>query len=395
MSDEAIRASFIPLVDAAPLIVAKQRGFDRQHGISLSLHKSASWAALRDRLSVGLDQCAHMLAPIPIASQLGVGNPKARMVVPCGLSMNGNAISVSTDIYQAMMDAGFAPGDARNPSKSAHILAKVIQDRKEKGGQRLTLASVYPISPHAYELKYWLAHAGIDPQRDVNLTILPPTQMLPAISDGFIDGYCVGAPWNGLGEESQVAKVVATKADIWRQGPEKVLALREDWASERQETVEKLVRMIIESAAWCSDPANFHDIAQILSDEEFLGIDSRIIKNSLLGKLPGLARDGSDDYLIFDPKRVCEPRPEHALWFYAQMVRWGQVDYSAKMAEQAKNTYITTYFSPSQVEANDQSSEAEENGVMSSRDGHLRLFDGVIFDADDIPGYLAKFADTA
>ena len=395
MATISIGASFIPLLDAAPLIVAKERGIDEMHGIALRLHRSTSWAGLRDRLSVGIDQCAHMLAPIPIASQLGLGNPKAPMVVPCGLSMNGNAISVSTALFDAMQKEGWSPDQLREPARAAKALAAVVRKKKDDGEPPLTFASVYPFSSHAYELRYWLASAGLDPDRDVLLTIVPPPQMVSAIKDGHIDGYCVGAPWNAVGSESGASQLVALKVDLWAHGPEKVLAMREDWADAHRDTVLALVRMIVDAARWCSDRHNHAALAQILSGEDYLAMDPRLVAAGLSGTLTGLGGQTVDNYLLFDPDYATYPWRAHALWFYAQMVRWGQVDMAPNHADMAKRTYRPDIY------ATAIGSKGMSDGLGAAADqdapypADLTLFDGRRFDPHDLTSYLAGFAISA
>ncbi|MEM6383227.1 MAG: CmpA/NrtA family ABC transporter substrate-binding protein [Pseudomonadota bacterium] len=396
MTQVTLRAGFIPLVDAAPLIVAREIGVARAHDIDLQLSRSTSWAAVRDRLSVGDVDCAHMLSPIVIASQLGLGNAKAPMIAPAGLSMNGNAISVSTELYQEMHDVGWSADMVRNPATSAVALAKIIRKRASAGEPALTFASVYPFSTHSYELRYWLASAGINPDTDVNLTIVPPPLMVDALADGQIDGSCVGAPWSSISFEVGHSHIVALKADLWRQGPEKVLAVREHWADENPQTVSTLVQMLIHAAAWCSNPDNTDELAQLLSDEKYLGIDAGIIGRTLRGLILGVGEAPVENHLLFDPHRATYPWRSQALWFYAQMVRWRQIDHSEVNALAAKKAYRpdiyrkafatipllgSALFGPAENALGARSLEALEADTT--------LFDQRLFDPDDLPGYFS------
>lgn len=399
MTLHPVSAGFIPLVDAAPLIIAREKGFAESHGIDLTLKRSNSWAGLRDRLSVGELDAAHMLAPVAVASQLGVGNPKAPMVVPCALSMNGNAISVSTVLHQAMQETGWRP--SRDPAAAAQALARIVEARKAKGAEPLTFASVYPLSSHSYELRYWLASAGIDPDSDVALTIVPPPMIVGALGEGHIDGFCVGAPWSGLGAETGLSQVVAYKADMWPQGPEKVLALREDWADGHSQIVSKLVRMLIDSAAWCSDPANQTALAQILSGDAFLAMSPQTIARSLSGKVVKSAETPVENHMLFDPRIASYPWRAHALWFYAQMVRWGQVTHSETHALFAKKAYRPDLYrmafgtSGAQQEGPGDAKDSQPlPALVDSSAADVRLFDDRLFDPDDLDGYFAGLGMT-
>lgn len=398
MTLQTISAGFIPLVDAAPLIVARERGFAENHGVDLQLTRSNSWAGLRDRLSVGNVDAAHMLPPIAIASQLGIGNPKAPMVVPCGLSMNGNAISVSIALFDAMLATGWRREQVRDPMASAKAVADIVRARRAAGEPALTFASVYPFSPHSYELRYWLAAAGIDPDEDVSLTIVPPPMVADAMKDGHIDGFCVGAPWNGLSAQAGFSHIVAYKVDIWGQGPEKVLAVREELANQDQEKTSLLVRLLFDAACWCADPANRNALAHLLSDARYLDVDAGLIAGSLSGELPGTDHAPVENHLLFDPHIASYPWRSHALWFYAQMVRWGQVKHDAAHVEAAKKSYRPDIYRHAMAQGSAfgaaHDAEARSGPFLTASDGSkadTTLFDQRLFDPDDLDGYLTSF----
>lgn len=396
MTHPVVRAGFIPLVDAAPFIVAHECGFAEDAGLTLDLSRSTSWAGLRDRLSVGEVDCAHMLSPVVIASQLGLGNPKAPMVVPFGLSMNGNAISVSVALHEAMIKAGWSPQNLRDPASSAGALAEVVRQRQTTGQTQLTFASVYPFSTHTYELRYWLASAGIDPDVDVHLTIVPPPMMGNAFAEGHIDGCCVGAPWSSLSAESGYSQIVALKVDMWRQGPEKVLAVREHWADQVPQTLYPLVRMLFDSAVWCADSSNLNELAQIMSKPHYLDMDAAVIAKSLSGSILSNAQNPVEDHLLFDPTRASYPWRSQALWFYAQMVRWGQIEHSEVHALAAKKAYRPDIYRKAMAQAGDTMTGANASGkgaaFLTALEGakpDTTLFDQRLFDPDDLDGYFA------
>lgn len=402
MTLRTLSAGFIPLVDAAPLIVARELGFAEKHGVDLQLTRSNSWAGLRDRLSVGNVDAAHMLPPIAIASQLGIGNPKAPMVVPCGLSMNGNAISVSNQLFEAMLATGWRKEQVRDPMASAKAMAEIVLARRSAGESPLTFASVYPFSPHSYELRYWLAAAGINPDEDVSLTIVPPPMVADAMKEGHIDGFCVGAPWNSLSAQAGFSHIIAYKVDIWGQGPEKVLAVREEWALQNDETTLLLVRLLFDAAGWCADPANLSALAQLLSDPNYLDMDAGLIAGSLTGELSGELPDADQapvkNHLLFDPSVASYPWRSHALWFYAQMVRWGQIKHGADQVEAAKKSYRPDIYRLAMADESALGTVTRTNaspgGFLTASDGgkaDTTLFDQRLFDPDDLDGYLASF----
>ncbi|MBL8270522.1 CmpA/NrtA family ABC transporter substrate-binding protein, partial [Steroidobacter sp.] len=196
MNDVTTVVGFIPLMDCAPLAVAVEKGFAAEEGLDLRLVRETSWANIRDRVVVGHFDAAHMLGPMAIASTLGVGHLKVPMAAPLSLGLGGNAITVSLRVWELMMAEGATL--SAHPRALGEALRKVVQARERAQKPPFTFAMVYPFSAHNYELRYWLAASGIDPDRDVRLIVIPPPLLVDAMREGQIDGFCVGEPWNSL-----------------------------------------------------------------------------------------------------------------------------------------------------------------------------------------------------
>jgi len=191
-----LRLGFIALNCAAPLVVAKELGFFEAEGLRIALSREASWANIRDKVAVGALDGGHMLAPMTLAASMGVGGERTPMTVPMSLNLNGSAVTVSTAVADAMRAVD--PGGMAAHPRTARPLARLIEARKAFGDRPLTFAVVFPFSMHAYELRYWLAAAGIDPDHDVRLVVAPPARIAERLKAGEIDGFCVTAPWNAL-----------------------------------------------------------------------------------------------------------------------------------------------------------------------------------------------------
>lgn len=314
-----LNAGFLPLVDAAPLVVAAERGFAAAEGLELNLVRQASWASLRDHLNLGYIDCAQALAPLPIAAALGVGQVQANVVVPFVLSRGGNAITLSMQLIEEICQAngGERPGDSK---AWARALAIAIRHRNRP----LTLAMVYPFSGHNFELRYWLAAAGIHPDRDVRLIAIPPPLMVESLRAGQIDCYCVGAPWNSLAVAAGVGEIVATKSDIFPGGVEKVLAMPESLLA-NEPASGALMRALDAASRWCDQSENHEDIAELLARPEYLGTDPELSLRALSGDLHIAGREPDPDFMYFSRLDANRPRRLEALWIYAQMRRWGQV----------------------------------------------------------------------
>jgi two-component system, oxyanion-binding sensor len=332
-----LRVGFMPLVDCATLVAAEEKGFAAAEGLVLDLQRETSWANIRDRLVLGHFDAAHMLAPIPIASNLGIGHLAVPMVAPMVLNLGGNAISLSTRLWASISD-----GNPQSPAEIGKSLAAYVAKRNASGAPPLVLAMVFPFSAHNYELRYWLAASGIHPDRDVRLIVIPPPFMVDALALGHVDGICVGAPWNALAVAAGVGRIVATKSDLWRQSPEKVLGFRASFAEQSPDLIDAMIRALVRSARWAGDPANHQELAALLAEPRYVNAPVEVIARVLSGDVK-VALDGSTtrdtDYIVFDRHAATFPWQSHALWLYSQMVRWGQTPHDAQRAEIARMTY--------------------------------------------------------
>lgn len=331
---------FMPLLDCATLVVAANRGFAEAEGIALRLVRETSWANIRDRVIVGHFAAAQMLGPMVVASSLGVGQLHVPMVAPIALGLGGNAITVSGALWSQMSSQGAALGAAPGPQAAA--LARVVAQRTRSGQGLLTFAMVFPFSCHNYLLRYWLASVGIDPDRDVRLVVLPPPLLVDALRNGQIDGFCVGEPWNSLAVEAGIGCIAAVTSDLWPSGAEKVLGMRRDWAERHPDLVARLVRAIDAASRWCDDAAHHEDLAALLGEPRHVGAPASVLQAALAGRLPfaqGAAAFSRPEFIAFARHGAASPAPEHAAWFHAQMVRWGQVTAADGALEIATSSY--------------------------------------------------------
>ncbi len=301
----------IPLVDCAPIVLAEELGAFERHGLEVEIRREASWATIRDKVALGLLDAAQMLAPMPLAAALGVDSVSVPMVAAMTLDLNGNAITLSQALWREIEEA--APPFAGAPL-DAGALATVVRSRAAAGRAPLTLASVFPFSSHNYLLRLWLASGGIDPDRDVRLTVVPPPHMVAHLSGGVIDGYCVGEPWNQQAASLGIGRIAVTGHQLWKAMPEKVLGTTEAWAQRHPRTLTALIKALIEACTWLDEPANRGEAARVLASPRYVNAPAEIIARSLA--IP--------DFHIFHRGHANFPWRSHADWFLAQMVRWGQ-----------------------------------------------------------------------
>lgn len=300
----SLTLGFVPLVDAAGLIVAQSQGFFAEEGLEVTLSREASWATIRDKVAVGALDGAHMLAPMVIAQTLGVGSEATPMVAPLALACDASAITLSTRLG---LDDG----------RPAASLAERVRARREMDASPLTFSAVFPYSTHNYLLRLWLSEAGVDPDRDVRLTIAPPQRMADLLAGGVIEGFCAGEPWNSVAVAAGVGHVAARASEIAPGAPDKVLGLTASWAQSHPETLSALVRALVRGLAWAGAPANHAALAALLELPQHLDVPAQVIAGGL-------------EMASFGPG---QPTPDQAVWLLEQMRRCGQVAGPASAAE--------------------------------------------------------------
>jgi nitrate/nitrite transport system substrate-binding protein len=337
-----VRIGIVPLVDCAPIVVAKSLGFFEQHGLKVELHVEPSWSAVRDKVAFGLLDAAQMLGAMPIASCLGITGVPTPMITALCLNLNGNAVTLSNDLYQQMV---YADIGATEPATCGRALARVIERRRSRGMDPLTFATVFGVSSHHYLLRYWMTCAGVDPDRDVRLIVVPPPRMVDHLADGSIDGFCVGEPWNTLAVQRGLGRIVITGYDIHHNGPEKVLGVRRDWARLNPRTHLAMLRALLESCRWLDDPQHRRQAAAMIADR--IDAPLPVIEASLLGRIamgPVGHHRVMPDFHVFSRYAANFPWRSHAAWFVEQMKRSGQVPASVDPVVVAQQVYQPDIF---------------------------------------------------
>ena len=384
-SQTRLRIGFIPLADAAALIVAVDKGFAAAGGLDVELVREVSWSNVRDKLNIGLFDAAHLLAPVAIASSLGLGHVKVPIVAPFGLGVNGNAITVSPALYAAI--AAAADGSIVDPIVSARALARVVAARKARGEQPLTFGMTFPFSTHNYHLRFWMAVGGVDPDEDVRLVVLPPPYMVESLANGHVDGFCVGAPWNSVAVDLGVGFILHLVSEILLRAAEKVLAVRARWAQEHPDALLRLVRAHGRAAAFIEDEAHRDEVATLLAMPDRIGVAPEVIRRTLDGRMK-IAPDGtarvSDRYLLVGRKGAARPDQVQAAWLYAQMVRWGQAPLSAELLAAAKAVFRPDLYDAAIVGA--------EPAVSGEPADGIGAFAGPPFDPGAISAHLESWA---
>jgi nitrate/nitrite transport system substrate-binding protein len=295
----------MPLVDAAPIVVAERLGYFAEQGLGVCLHRERTWAAVRDKLIAGVLDAAHILAPMPLAAALGLDGVAVPLVTAMVLSRNDNAITLSRSLHDRLLPAS---GD-RSPLAWARAIAAVVDIERRRGAAPLVFAHVFPASSHALQLRYWLAAAGVDVARDVTFVVVPPAGMAEQLRGGRIDGFCVGAPWSAVSEQEGSGQVVVQCRDIWPDCPEKVLGVTRAWAQEHPDVHVALVRALIDATRWLGQPGNLDAAARMLAADGYLAVSPALLRTALAA-------------IRFDGDGAQRPWASEMLWLATQLQRW-------------------------------------------------------------------------
>lgn len=313
----------LPLNDAAPLVVALENGFFSAEGLEVSLSVESSWASLRDAMQLELLDGAQMLPLMPLASTLGLDGRETPMLSALTLNQGGNAITVSEELYRQMQS--HASGEIADPLVSAQALAAVIDRRRRDRAMPLRFANVYPFSSHRYQLRYWLAAGGIEPDRDLALSVVAPPLMAARLQAGELDGYCVGEPWNSLAEHQGIGRIVCGSFDIWGGAQEKVFGVREAWVEQYPQTHLAVIRALACACAWLDEPGHRQLAARMLCEGGYLDAPPHVVEAGMRDpadvrkgeSLPGATR--------FHRHATNFPWRSQTLWYAEQMRRWGHL----------------------------------------------------------------------
>ncbi len=401
MATRELVIGFMPLVDACLPILAQEHGFAEEEGLRLKFIRDVSWATVLDRLLYGHSDAAHMLAPLAIATTLGLGRPAHKMAAPFVLGLNGNGITLRRDLAAAVCPPGVF-GDPR--AVGAALKLEVGQALAQ--GRHLRFGVVHRYSSHNYKLRYWLAACGIRPDEDVEIVTVAPPFVADALASGEIDGACVGEPWNSLCVERDVGTMVLATAQIWRRGVEKVLAMTETTLDAKREETEALIRAMRKAGKHFVDPANWEANARILARPDYIGADPVLVQRAISDRLvlaQGQPPVHFADFMFQYSEAANFPWVSQAAWLYSQMIRWNQASFDPADIPRAAGVFRPDVYRSAIISTGDDlpAANSKVEGSVSqltqvgAQKGSITLsansfFDGRSFDPDRFADYLAQ-----
>jgi nitrate/nitrite transport system substrate-binding protein len=392
---------YVPVNDCAPFAVAWEKGFFRKYGLNVTLSREASWGTSRDGIIFGrLDASPVVCGAVTNARTGAEGARHAPLCAAMTIHRHGNALTMN----KAMWEAGLRPWNEYNGDLEA--FGRDFRNYFEKlPPENRVWAVVLSSSIYEYFVRYLAAATGVAPDEEFRIIIIPPPQMVVNMRIGSTQGYMVAEPWNtrAISGNEGIGFTFAQGREIWQGHPDRLLAVMESFINENPKTYRSLVKAMIESCQYCSNPKNREEVAKIISNRSFTGAKPKLTRPGIVGEYN---YGGFDDKnrtitspettIFFDyPENLVRIPNDHStfmwqsesLWLMTQATRWGQNKEFPKNAEElARKAWRTDLYREI----------AAEMGITSPKEDYkiadADLFiDKKVFDPSDPIGYLKSF----
>lgn len=299
--ERTLRVGFVPLTDCAPLVVASELQFFARHGVEVKLHRELGWATVRDKILYGELDAAHAVVGMALAATCGWSSAAVPCVTGMILSANGNAITLSNALFsEGVRDA-----------KSFRNFVLGSHPRRVP-----TFGIVSPFSSHNFLLRQWLRSGGLNPDRDVRIVVIPPSQVCQNLKTGTLDGFCAGEPWNSIAVQNRLGWTAATSTELSPNHPEKILLVREDFAEKRPAEHLALMAALLEACEWCDQPKNLGEVISLLGRPEYLNLPAKALIAGFNGRYDfgHGRREVIENFITFHRDNANEPTLDTIGW---------------------------------------------------------------------------------
>ena len=376
------KLGYIALTDAAPLIIAKEKGMFAKYGVpDMDIAKQASWGATRDNMALGTKangiDGGHILRPkthLYSTGKVMQNNQPLPMYTLLNLNEDCQGLSVSNE-YKDL-----------NVGTDASALKEAFA-KKKASGKEVKVAMTFPGGTHDLWIRYWLAAGGIDPDKDISTIVVPPPQMVANMKVGTMDAFCVGEPWNEQLVNQDIGFTAATTGEIWFKHPEKILGMRADWVDANPKATQAILMATMEAQMWCEKPENKAEMAEIIGRRQWFNVPVPDIIGRIKGEINyGRGRKVTEPKLAMkfwgDGGSVSYPWKSLDTWFVTENIRWGKFEPSIDVKALVDKTNRSDLWREA----------AKTLGVANAATGDSRgketFFDGKVFDPADPSAYL-------
>jgi nitrate/nitrite transport system substrate-binding protein len=308
-----LNIGFIPITCATPLIMAKPLGFYQKEGLNVEVVKTAGWALIRDKMINKEYDATHFLSPMPLAISMGAGSNAVPMNVATIQNTNGQAITL-------------------------HNKHKNRRDPSQWKGFKFGVPFEY--SMHNFLLRYYLAEAGINPDTDVQIRVVPPPEMVANLRAGNIDGYLGPDPFNQRAVFDEIGFLHVLTKDLWNGHPCCAFGTSTEFIQQNPNTFAALYRAVLTAAAMARQPKNRELIAKVISPQAYLNQPETVVAQVLTGRFA----DGLGNVQTVPDRADFDPMPwqSMAVWMLTQMQRWGYVKGEVNYRQIAERVFLIT-----------------------------------------------------
>jgi len=377
---------YIALMDASPLVIAKEKGLFAKHGVpDVEVAKQASWGATRDNLVLGggangIDG-AHILTPMPYlisAGRVTQNNVPTPMYILARLNLDAQAISVSNEYKDLKVTA--------DASALKEAFAK-----KKAAGKEVKIAMTFPGGTHDLWIRYWVAAGGVDPDKDVSTIVVPPPQMVANMKVGNMDAFCVGEPWNEQLVNQNIGFTACTTGEIWFKHPEKALGMRADFVDKNPNAAKAILMAVQEAQQWCDRIENKQEMSEIVGKRQWFNVPVADIIGRAKGDINygnGRVEKGTKQFMKFWQDHASYPFKSHDAWFVTEDVRWGKFDGTTDVKALVDKVNREDLWRDA---AKALGVAAADIPASTSR-GKETFFDGKVFDPENPQAYLKSLS---
>lgn len=390
LETKTISLGFIPILEAAPLVIGVEKGFFAKHGLDVKLSKQANWGAARDNVVLGsagggIDGGQWQLPMPQMISEGAITNgKKVPMYVLAMLMSQGNGIAASNSVKDGNLSI-----DLKTSSPG------FFDKFNQKEGRKFRAAYTFPKANQEIWIRYWLAGNGVDPDKAVELLKVPAPETLQGMKNGTMEAFSTGDPWPSRIAKDNIGYLAATTAQIWKSHPEEYLAVRADWVDKHPKAAVALLKGLIEAQMWLDKPENKDEAAKILSSRKWYNVPLPVLQESLKGQYK-IGADGKPEtnpqmgplYWNSDRGNISYPYKSLTQWFLVESIRWKFFPGTVDSVEQAKaiNDKVTREDLWKQA-AQEVGVPAKDIPSGSSR-GKETFFDGITYDPENPQAYL-------
>ncbi|UIE39517.1 CmpA/NrtA family ABC transporter substrate-binding protein [Leptodesmis sichuanensis] len=387
----AVKLGYLPIVESAPLIIAKEKGFFAKYGLTeVEVSKQSNWASARDNIvngaaAGGIDGGQWQM-PMPhlITEGLITNGRKTPMYVLAQLNTQGNGIAISDSLKGQGISLKI-----KNPD--------LIKGYEKTKGRKFKAAFTFPNANQDLWIRYWLAANGIDPDKDIDLLAVPPSETVQGMKTGSMDAFSTGDPWPLRIVNDNIGFLGALTEQIWQAHPEEYLALRADWVDKNPKATKAILKAVMEAQQWCDKPENRKELATIVSGRNYFNVPVAVLMPPFEGKYT--MGDGQPNVNNFKAGplywkdsvgSVSYPYKSHDLWFLTETMRWGFHKGAIKDVDTAKKLVDKVNREDLWKEAAKEAGIASADIPTSTSRGVEQFFDGVKFDPEKPEAYLAS-----